>query len=112
MIDPWLESFTLEQIVKELKEHGTILFSWSPDQNTSHNIMLSWRFTQLGTLSWGGQARGKVLVAVMLRGFFFFDLPNEDPEYPHPEYVTEKLGLNPSDAKDIARLLNGVNRNL
>lgn len=112
MIDPWLEEFTAAQIAVKLNEHGTVMFSWSPDQKTSHNVMLSKDFTQLGTLSWGGQARGKVLVAVMLRGCFFFDLPNKDPEYPHPNYVAEKLGLQPADAESIAVLLNGVNKHL
>ena len=86
-----------------LDAQGAITFSWSPNQIDVYVVCITKRFQKLGVMPFGGNPTGACMVAVLLRGAFWFDLDaNQDTI---EEYAEEKLG-----AADLALLINGLRR--
>lgn len=91
------------EIAQQLKAYGTVIFSYSPDQVTAYNVMLSTSWQRIGQLPWGG-VPGGVIVGVLKHGTFWF----ENIQTVEWEYVGEKLELGMQDAQAIAELLRNV----
>ena len=89
-----------EIIVKE----GGVLFSYTPDRKTVHNIFISDDYLQAGRLHFGSDTRGSTIVGILGHGFFWFDLSQDI----YSSYIAEKLNLPKKEAKLIAKLLNEV----
>ncbi len=93
----------IKDIVDRLVSGGSILFSFSPDQKTAYNIFLSSQYTKLNVLSFGGNARGQLILALQGMGGFMYVNPLGQPL--HMNYISEKLHLHPGDAMQIAELI-------
>lgn len=86
-----------------------ITFSYSADNHTSFIISIG-KTAPLQPLPWGGQIQNKYLVALRRMGSEFFDLHSSD--IITTDYVAEKLGLQKSDAHQIAYLLDTLRRTI
>lgn len=95
------DAHTIAEII--IKEGG-VLFSYTPDRKTVHNIFISDDYLQAGRLHHGSDARGSTIVGVLGHGFFWFDL-NQDIS---SSTVAEIFNFSNKEAKLITKLLNAV----
>lgn len=100
----------MEMIADCLRKYGTIVFSYTPDDQSEYPVFISKNFEVLNTLSFGGNPRGRYYVGLpMLGSMFHFEM---DENKLHPDYVAEKLHLDKGYAKHISELLIGISKEL
>lgn len=101
----------IDDLVSELYFEEIVNFSFSADGITAFIMTIAGPIHPFTDIAWGGEIKGKFLVAVRCKGSNYFSLKKENPL--SKDYVNEKLCLDSlSDSVAIADLLNAVSEQM
>lgn len=95
-------------IAAALKTRGSVIVGWTDGLGTHYDVLFANCPRPFGELRNGLRGYSDLFVGVLGRGCFGFSVLKSEPR--HPNYVSEKLGLEGENDTTIAltALINGV----